>query len=1054
MEIAGLTLGAVALISLFKDCVDLFSMITAARQLGEDAAIMDTKLDVEKMLFLQWSDRVGLLKQHEVEHPLSNPGTQQIVSRVLTSIKVLLSEGEALQKVYGLRKVDSTDSPHPTRTKPRVYSGASAFGMSRFLREFEKLNITSRQQVDPAHPSRISNASKRIRWIIVDKEKFDSLISNLSYFNSSLAALVPLTSTSALASSKEDLSHVNSLAELNTIIKASANLQPTVEEAAIVTRRTLIQSQVLQRLWFRWYDDRRLNVKDPHFETLHWALDPPDDYLKWDDLNTWLQMSSGIYWISGKAGSGKSTLMKHLHGHQRTHDLLNTWAGHSELVLASFFFYALGRSEQKSQSGLLRSLLYQILKHDKESIETVLPIMWSETCYANEDNPLATLSIPSVAEMTVALKSLCASCDANKKLCLLIDGIDEYEGQDLDVASFIREIGSFPNVKILVSSRPHPAFVSAFSRNPKMNLPDLTKHDIASYVDNNVTSHPYMVTLAQIEPDNVKAITTPLVDKAAGVFLWVVLACRSVVEGCDDYSTVSDLKARVDELPKEVEDLLQHLLDQINPRWEQEAMKLMNLVYTNQCHEDIDPIPTLGLYLACEQGLEVDIHSSRINLEKVPVHQVTAKCDIMEGRLRSRCCGLIEVQWKAYEEHEFCGHDDGEINGCIRVGSVGFMHRTVYDLLSQPHVSEREFGKIRDKGFRSYTILSTLWCQLIASSRYEMISIGNALHYMHFDDENGGPPANIIHCLSMIQFICRNPALDYAWPEATEYLLHDKRCRKYCDDLSLVLVLAAEMGLTRVIQFAFEDTGALGSLLVRPPDLESLGDCQNENRGSCNSLHCRPGDCSQGSLTGQLNTKFPILYHAICKPLLHEMFFDIVDTLAWSTDPPSLQLAQYILAMGLDPVQGTSKIPTARDGAEEAQSGASNDTTTQEKPRVTLQGSAAILSLDSLRFHDLSTQFDKLCQPASDFEDEVCESEPEEWKKIREAIYDRLQHTPSDHELPVWEESKTTAPEERPDSNSRKRLATDDCKDSSTKKRQLYMLISQNTDEDMDLGQG
>ncbi|KAJ4266003.1 hypothetical protein NW762_003976 [Fusarium torreyae] len=651
-------------------------MITAALHLGKDAAILDTKLDVERMLFLRWAERAGLVEQDKFDALFGDPDTRQTVLRILKSIQSLLSED---------------------KVATNGYQGISASRLSRFLREFEKLDIKAHQNPDSVRETKVGKTAKRIRWVIVDKDKFNYHIANLSYFNSSLAILMPVSSNPALNLS-EDLRHIRSVAESNNIIQASGTQESTIKTAALAAKGALIRPRILQLLWFRCHDDRRINVKDPHFQTLYWALSPPDGCLRWDDLNAWLQQASGIYWLSGKAGSGKSTLMKFLREHERTRILLYTWANGSKLILASFFFYALGRSEQKSQSGLLRSFLYQILTQDPESAETNPPNVWREFSYDNGES-LDKVLPPSVPEMRAALKHICMSCHPGKKLCLLIGGIDEYEGQDLDCANFIRELGSFPFVKVLFSSRPHPAFVAAFSREPKMHLPDLTKRDISLYINDVVASHPYMTTLAQIEPREVELITESLVNKASGVFLWVVLACRSVVEGCNDYSTVSELKHRVDELPQEVEDLLQYLLDQINPQREQEAMKLMRLFYTNQCHQDIDPIPTLGLYLACEQGLGANIPSSIIDLETAPVHQIAAKGSIMEGRVRSHCCGLLEVQRQRGEYHQFYGYNYDEANGCIEDSYVEFMHRTVYDLLSRPRISQREFvGTIKHVG--------------------------------------------------------------------------------------------------------------------------------------------------------------------------------------------------------------------------------------------------------------------------------------------------------------------------------------------------------------------
>jgi ABC-type molybdenum transport system ATPase subunit/photorepair protein PhrA len=44
-------------------------------------------------------------------------------------------------------------------------------------------------------------------------------------------------------------------------------------------------------------------------------------------LLNWMSSRAGIFHISGKLGSGKSTLMKYLCDHDRTKSLLKEWAG-------------------------------------------------------------------------------------------------------------------------------------------------------------------------------------------------------------------------------------------------------------------------------------------------------------------------------------------------------------------------------------------------------------------------------------------------------------------------------------------------------------------------------------------------------------------------------------------------------------------------------------------------------------------------------------------------------------------------------------------------------
>ncbi|EGU76458.1 hypothetical protein FOXB_13019 [Fusarium oxysporum f. sp. conglutinans Fo5176] len=843
MEVAGLTLGAVALVSLFKDCVDLFSMITAARDLGKDAAILDTKLDVERMLFIQ----------------------------------CLLSESQALQRDYGLKKVDVTKptTEHPLADSTTGYKGASSQRFARFLKQFEALKI---QATDADRHSKFKRTTKQFRWVIVDKEKFNYLIDHLSYFNTSLNNLVPLSVESETAPCENDMIHIKDFAELDLVIQATANTRPSISKAATAAKSALIQSCIFRSLWFRSYDDRRINIKDPHYQTLQWALDPPSDYIQWDDLNTWLQSASGLYWVSGKAGSGKSTLMKYLDQHDQTHALIRTWANDSELIFASFFFYALGRSEQKSQSRLLRSLLYQILERDPSATESALPHMWREACYSQQS--FQNIQVPPVAEMTAALRDLCSKVHADKKIFFLIDGIDEYEGKDLDIARFISELESFPNVKILVSSRPHPAFFTAFSQRPMMRLQDLTKHDVATYVDDTVASHPYMVTLSKLSPFETGAITQKLVKKASGVFLWVVLACRSVIEGCDDFCTIAELKERVDELPKEIEDLIEHMLVKIDPRWKQEAMKLIQLVYTNEGCELADPIPTVGLHLTYEQGLGRDTSLSGLNLAPVPSAEMEAQCRIMEGRIGSRCCGLLEVH-------------NVDLDESIVKCNVGFIHRTVYDMLLQPDVSNRLFRDLEGEDFNSYAVLSEIWCRMIYTDiAFDEIFI-NTLRFVKCGDKSGCRPEITVHLLSRLQFFFgqwHGGGTPWSTPEYLRYLRHDKECRRHCDNLSVAFSLALEMGMYNVVRFVFENKDALEHLLFRPPNIKLLGDCRSEQtaNSSCRQFSCQ----DDGQI---LQSEYPLIYIVMNKPLTAGH----IDVLG-HVESDDLSLVQLILTMDAD----------------------------------------------------------------------------------------------------------------------------------------------------------
>ncbi|KAM0306896.1 hypothetical protein ACHAPM_001474 [Fusarium culmorum] len=737
MEAAGLAIGAVALVSLFKDCIDLYSMISAARELDEDASILNIKLGVEKMLLLQWSDRVGLLEPAKFDTTFNDITTRETILSILSSIKSLLSNSQALQDTYGLVKHSGlTVSPASDSTPTEQFNEASENRLSRFLGDFNKFKVT--HSGESIRPSRIHKAAKQFRWVVVHKDKFDGLINHLSYFNGALNSLAPRVSDSTFDLSSEDLSYVDSISQLDGIMQISVKQHPAIAKAAMVAKRNLIQRRILLRLSFARQDDRKDNIKNAHHKTLNWAL---------TRLSPWLLEGSGIYWIFGKAGSGKSTLMKYLAYHKDTELVLDQWACGTKLIICRFFFYALGQTEQRSQLGLLRSLLYQILVIYPEYIEVVLSNMWQEVLLLgdkSEDHPQnQQLSMPSANQLMIALSTLCRTHLRDRKLCFFIDGLDEFEGQDMDAAAFIEEIGSFTNAKVIVSSRPHPAFVSLFSTKPRMNLPDLTKDDIASYIEATVGSHPYLSALSRIQPDVKREIVRLLADKASGVFLWVALACRSVLEGCHNYDTIEDIKARTEALPGEVERLFEQLLTTIQPCWRGEAVRTLKMVHTNDHYRESEPIPTLGLYLAQEQGLDVTSDQSRTSFVKISTltHHLDVIHEITEGRIRSRYCGLIEVSnERAY---------------------ITVIHRSLHSFLSQPGVWERISTSIEETEIDGHAMLSALWLRMSGSAATTTLVqrkfMENAMAHIYYGAKDTCAPEVTLHNLSKLQFILGMP---------------------------------------------------------------------------------------------------------------------------------------------------------------------------------------------------------------------------------------------------------------------------------------------------------
>ncbi|KAI8316354.1 hypothetical protein K4K59_000255 [Colletotrichum sp. SAR11_240] len=134
-----------------------------------------------------------------------------------------------------------------------------------------------------------------------------------------------------------------------------------------------ILGDLLDSLYFPQQGDRLYDIKPAHKGTFEWIYSEPRSgatKATWGNFQTWLQHDSGIYWVSGKAGSGKSTLMKTVSNDKRTRQPLLGWSAGGRLIILSFYFWNPGTPLQKSLEGLLRSIISQALEECPELAET------------------------------------------------------------------------------------------------------------------------------------------------------------------------------------------------------------------------------------------------------------------------------------------------------------------------------------------------------------------------------------------------------------------------------------------------------------------------------------------------------------------------------------------------------------------------------------------------------------------------------------------------------------------------------------------------------------
>jgi hypothetical protein len=124
-------------------------------------------------------------------------------------------------------------------------------------------------------------------------------------------------------------------------------------------------------------------IPEAHAATFEWVFKDPQnngngEEVEWPSLPKWLQDTNDpLYWITGKPGSGKSTLMKFVFEHPQLRCHLKNYARELPLLLAGFFFWNPGSKNQKSHEGLVRTLLYQCLNARQDLIPAVAPRRWA-----------------------------------------------------------------------------------------------------------------------------------------------------------------------------------------------------------------------------------------------------------------------------------------------------------------------------------------------------------------------------------------------------------------------------------------------------------------------------------------------------------------------------------------------------------------------------------------------------------------------------------------------------------------------------------------------------
>ncbi|MCJ1243043.1 hypothetical protein MMC30_000239 [Trapelia coarctata] len=344
--------------------------------------------------------------------------------------------------------------------------------------------------------------------------------------------------------------------------------------------------------------------------------------------------------LEGKAGSGKSTLMKHIFdslvqeyqmwggdklfvttGNKPKARFLvvpaagrcYSWSGkqsqgdarsdeetqkeelgeadmeHPDIVIvASYFFHA--RGGETSHCDMLHSLIYQIVSQD-DRLFSACETRYRRLRKRNHDR--SSVVVWEFEELKQAFQEIVRYQIRSEphplsiRYYFLIDALDESDDNKVEqiVSLFRHDLDASPHsIKTVLASRPIRNFASSQSAPSSLYtiLEGENGGDIELYTDSEMdfllhdTDNPDQASRTSL----FLSITGYIKENARGVFLWVVLICRALKNYARNGYSAAGLNQELESLPKDLEGfyqmMTQSLASNLEPRALEEARKILN----------------------------------------------------------------------------------------------------------------------------------------------------------------------------------------------------------------------------------------------------------------------------------------------------------------------------------------------------------------------------------------------------------------------------------------------------------------------------------------------
>lgn len=384
-------------------------------------------------------------------------------------------------------------------------------------------------------------------------------------------------------------------------------------------------------------------------------------------ISDFLEHGGGVFFLRGKPGSGKSTLMKYLNrgrGKREVDRRLRKWAGQKKLVRVFTVFLLHGTPLQRSLEGFYRTFFFELLRQCPGFTDILFPKQLTHAL--SEDSFRSSFRLKALQEAWERLVSF--KQHEALSICVSIDGMDELEGNSGDRLKFARILNEWAqsgDVKIICSGRPNAELNIVFNQpHQTIDLQDLTEPDIRKIL---MERFERVRKFSDLTEDNIEELVDNISGQSEGVILWAVLVGKNLEDDIIHAKSLRALKQTIQTLPSGIEDLFNEMWQDLREDAHRQLMlrAIYDLLTLHNGEYSLDAIRLSWL----EDALFDDEFPYNQTIQVLPVDELKARLAKVRSQLVHYTKHFVEIITFNPERYHILHH-------CCR-----FIHRSAQEFI-------------------------------------------------------------------------------------------------------------------------------------------------------------------------------------------------------------------------------------------------------------------------------------------------------------------------------------------------------------------------------------